>query len=165
MIEISMDISREAELVILAFLYGALLTAMYDVFRILRRLKRHSVMAVALEDLLYWSGCTVLLFGILYEKSNGMLRIFFISGVVIGMLIYDRIISPYTMKFTVWIIRRLCAVMAGIIRFLGRPFLIAGKKGEKILTDCQIRRRRFCRFWSRELKKICRVFRISVCKQ
>lgn len=70
-----------------AFLCGILLTLLYDLIRIFRSLVRHGPAALAVEDLLYWLACGLLIFRMLYEENSGAIRGFAIAAVILGMLL------------------------------------------------------------------------------
>lgn len=71
-----------------AFLWGILMMILYDGLRLFRRLVSHSVLAVAIEDILYWIVCGLLIFRMLYLENSGAIRGFAILAVVLGMLLY-----------------------------------------------------------------------------
>ncbi len=71
-----------------AFLCGILMMILYDILRVFRRLVRHSVAAVAAEDLLYWLVCGFCIFRMIYLENSGAIRGFAIAAVVLGMILY-----------------------------------------------------------------------------
>ena len=71
-----------------AFACGVLMMILYGGLRIFRRLVRHSVFAVAAEDVMYWIACGILIFRMLYLENSGTIRGFAILAVVLGMLLY-----------------------------------------------------------------------------
>ncbi len=77
----------ELQLFARAFLWGIILALLYDLLRCLRRLIRHGNFALAIEDLLYWIGCGMLVFRMLYEENSGAIRGFAIAAVILGMLL------------------------------------------------------------------------------
>lgn len=76
-----------------AFFWGVLMMILYDGIRIFRRLIPHNTAAVAVEDILYWLVCGVLIFGMLYVENSGAIRGFAIAAVVLGMLLYLQLIK------------------------------------------------------------------------
>ena len=54
-----------------SFLMGILITVLYDVLRIVRRIIPHNIVAVSLEDFLYWIFCSILVFLMLIRKITG----------------------------------------------------------------------------------------------
>ena len=67
-------IRQEAEFLLVSLLWGAALTAVYDVFRILRTAVRHASAVVAAEDFLYWIFAAFALFVLLVSMNDGNLR-------------------------------------------------------------------------------------------
>lgn len=83
----------EAGLAVHSFLLGVILMISYDLLRLLRLFIPHHVLAVGVEDLLYWLYCAVLTFLLLFYENSGELRGYVIAGVFLGMLLYDRLVS------------------------------------------------------------------------
>ena len=77
----------ELELFARSFLCGMFLALLYDLLRLFRRLVRHGNFALAVEDLLYWLACGILIFRMLYEENSGAIRGFAIGAVVLGMVL------------------------------------------------------------------------------
>lgn len=70
----------------------------YDLLRISRMLFPAKNWLVSLEDFCYWIYVSVSVFSLLYRQNDGILRSYVIIGVVVGMMIYDRIISRNLLK-------------------------------------------------------------------
>ena len=70
-----------------AFLWGVFLALLYDFIRLFRCLVRHGTLALAVEDILYWLTCGILVFRMLYEENSGAIRGFAIAAVILGMLL------------------------------------------------------------------------------
>lgn len=83
----------------LACLLGAVMTAFYDVFRILRRIIRHGIFWISAEDCLYWLCFAVAEFGLLYQQNNGVIRFYIFLGTVVGAVLYHFLISRPIMAF------------------------------------------------------------------
>lgn len=76
-----------------AFVWGILMVLLYEAIRLIRMLIRHSVLAVAVEDLCYWLACAVLIFRMLYLENSGVIRGFAIAAVILGMVLYLQFIK------------------------------------------------------------------------
>lgn len=63
------------------FVYGA-----YTGIRIVRRIFKHTIRMISLEDFLFWVAVSFYLFIQIYETSNGSVRWFFVLGVAAGMM-------------------------------------------------------------------------------
>ena len=70
-----------------ALFLGVLLALCYDLIRLIRRLIPHGNAVVAAEDAVYWLGCGILIFRMMYEVNSGTIRGFAIIAVVMGMLL------------------------------------------------------------------------------
>ena len=89
---------------------GAALLLIYDLLRVLRKLIKHSNLVVTLEDLIFWLVSSVIIFAMLYEKNNGIIRGFSIGVMLIGMIVYNRTFSELFVK-----------AMLQIIYYLSKP--------------------------------------------
>ena len=65
----------------------------YQILRLFRRLIRHHIVVVNLEDLIYWLGVSVYLFRQMYMTTYGSIRWFFVLGVVCGIIAANFVIS------------------------------------------------------------------------
>ena len=91
----SMQIRYEAWLLLLSLLVGGWLMLVYDLFRVLRLMVKHSSFVRGIEDFLFWIFAGVVTFMLLYEQNDGGLRLYAIVGVLVGMSLYDRIVSRF----------------------------------------------------------------------
>ena len=89
----SPGIRYEARLFLMSVGTGAGLMMVYDCVRIFRIFCPHRNWAVGLEDLLCGIYCAVMTFSLLYEQNDGNLRGFCIFGVILGMTMYQRLVS------------------------------------------------------------------------
>lgn len=81
-----LEIGEEVSIVLQAFLSGNIVYLSYSAIRILRRLIRHSLFFVSLEDFLFWIGTGLYLFLEMFNTSDGSIRWYFVLGVVVGSL-------------------------------------------------------------------------------
>ena len=91
----SMQIRYEAWLLLLSLLVGGWLMLVYDLFRVLRLMIKHSSFVRGIEDFLFWIFAGIVTFMLLYEQNDGGLRLYAIVGVLVGMVLYDRIVSRF----------------------------------------------------------------------
>ncbi len=155
--EVSAGILKEADVLLAAFLTGALLLVVYDLLRIIRRLIPHKIWLVGAEDLVFWIGSAAVVFAMLYRENSGYIRGFVIGGVVVGMLFYNAVFSSWVVKSGVFLLQKIMFVvsrpLAWTARLLKKPMGFAGKKLKK-----------FFRFCKKQLKKLWRAVRIGICK-
>lgn len=86
------------------FLYFVILGAgggaLYDGLRAARRVVRHSVRAVLIEDSIFWTAVLASCYGLFFWKNQGALRGYGFLGVVCGAVLYFLLLSP--LIFSVW---------------------------------------------------------------
>lgn len=136
------EIVNQARLFVLALLTGAGLLLLYDILRIFRRVVKHRMPALAIEDMIFWLFCAFWLFGFMYRQNNGIIRGFLIFGAFCGMVLYSITLSRWIVKTGTIVlkgilrgIRCVLAVLAKPFCFLGRlfgrPVRVAGRMGRK----------------------------------
>lgn len=155
---ISATILKETDILWKALALGAILMFVYDMLRILRRLKRHGTWWVALEDFLFWMGSAVAIFSMLFREDDGYLRGFSIGGVVLGMLLYAGTLSPLVVKGGVFVLKKIAFVLTRPLVWVSRLFKIPlraiRRQGKKIMG-----------FLKKRLKKIRKTVKIRLCKR
>lgn len=90
-----LGIGGELSVFVSACLAGNLLCLSYEVLRILRRLIRHSLFFISMEDLLFGVASGLYLFTECYRTCSGVIRWYFVLGVLGGGLI------------TLWVIQKI----------------------------------------------------------
>ncbi len=98
MIAISEDIGGELTFLLISFALGEGLVMLYDVFRIFRRVVPHGVVWTAVEDVLYWVVSALLIFGMIFQKNDGLIRGFSVGGIVLGMLFFNHFVSGFSVR-------------------------------------------------------------------
>ncbi len=79
-----LGIGDEVSIFFQAMLAGNIVLLVYMCIRVFRRLIRHSLFFISLEDFFFWVWTGVYLFEKIYNTSDGSIRWFFTIGVVIG---------------------------------------------------------------------------------
>ena len=95
---VSETIVQEAVFLGTAILAGAGLFFLYDILRIFRRIVPHGNIWIGAEDFLYWLVCTGVVFVMLYQENDGMVRGFALGGVILGMFLYILLLSRLVVK-------------------------------------------------------------------
>lgn len=67
-----------------ACLAGNIVCLVYCAIRVFRRLIRHSLFWVSMEDLMFWVTVGLYLFAEMYRTCSGNIRWYFVLGVLIG---------------------------------------------------------------------------------
>lgn len=63
---------------------GVILVWSYDMFRFFRRIVPHHMIAVSIEDIIYWLAVAFVIFGMIFEKNGGALRGYAFVGILLG---------------------------------------------------------------------------------
>ena len=88
-----------------ALLAGMIVYSVYLCVRKLRRVIRHSLTAVAIEDALFWLATAIYLFVQIYHTSDGSIRWNFVLGVVLGTILTSIMImkaEKLHKKISIW---------------------------------------------------------------
>ncbi len=116
----SSAIGKEAHFWLYAVVLGAMLLLLYDILRVFRRIFPHKILAIGVEDFLYWmvSGC--LIFRMLYQFNYGIIRWFTVFGMLVGMLLYHLTVSVSFVRVTSkWLGRLIHFIKRPIVWFFG----------------------------------------------
>ncbi len=92
-------VGKELSIFLQAVLAGNLIYLVYAVLRIVRRIVRHNLFFISLEDLIFWIGTGIYLFVKILQTSNGSIRWYFMVGVILGGLITHGIIMKIEKKY------------------------------------------------------------------
>lgn len=76
-----------------SLLVGIMLMILYDGFRLFRLLVKHRAWLIGVEDVIYWVFASFTVFGLFYLENDGALRFYMIGAVILGMILYDRMVS------------------------------------------------------------------------
>ena len=110
-----------------SFLYSLLLGMglglFYDVFRILRIALPHRTIAVAIEDIFYWTSAAFLTFFFFFYTDGGRIRIYLLTGEAIGFLLYYFTLGAVIIGAAKRIIAALRWIFHWIYRLLIHPVL------------------------------------------
>jgi spore cortex biosynthesis protein YabQ len=109
-------ITIELQFFLISILWGGILLLAYDVLRILRRLVKHGLVLIAIEDLIFWLIASLFIFSMIYQRNNGIIRGFSIIGMILGIILYHFSISDLLVKAVTGLIRTLLSPFKAGIR-------------------------------------------------
>jgi hypothetical protein len=92
-------IEKELSTFLQAILAGNLVYLVYSMIRVFRRIVKHNLFFVSVEDLFFWIGTAIFLFIKIYQTSNGSVRWYFVIGVLIGGLLTHFLIYQIVKKY------------------------------------------------------------------
>ena len=97
-----LGIEKELAVFLQAILSGNLVCLVYNALRVFRRILKHNLVWVSIEDFLFWIGTGFYLFFQIYRSSNGVIRWYFVIGVILGGIltygVVDKILKKYIAK-------------------------------------------------------------------
>lgn len=99
-----------------SFLFGMLLGAFYDVFRIIRLFKTKKLIITFVCDILYFTLCGLLTFLFILYINSGLVRGYIVLGVFLGAIFFYNTIGTITI--------RVYGFLFQIIEFLLRPLFM-----------------------------------------
>lgn len=103
---------------------GILLTVIYDGLRVLRRVIPHRPVGIGVQDLIFWTACSIFLFRQIFLKCDGSIRSFAVLGTLLGAIGYHLTISPALVDFFTGILR----IPANGVVFLIKRLLFLKKR-------------------------------------
>ena len=83
-----LGIEEEILCFLTAILSGGIVRIWYQCLICFRYIFKHKLIAIEIEDLLFWIGTAIYLFVQIYHTSNGSVRGYFVLGIVLGVLIF-----------------------------------------------------------------------------
>ena len=123
---VSQNIAKEVMFLFHSFFLGMVITFFYDGFLIVRKLFKHTMFLISLEDLIFWIACALSVFYVLYEENNGMLRWFAVAGAALGMFMYKKTLSPLIILTVTKVFCFLLNLAGKIFRMIMKPFQFVG---------------------------------------
>ena len=94
-----LGIEKELSIFVQAILAGNLLYLVYCLIRVFRRIWKHNLLWISVEDVIYWIGTGLYLFVRIYQMSNGSIRWYFVLGVFLGVIFTHAIVYKITKKY------------------------------------------------------------------
>lgn len=94
-----LGVEKELFAFIQAMLAGNVVYLMYLAIRVFRRIVRHNLFWVSLEDALFWIATGFYLFLEIYQTSNGSIRWYFVLGILVGAILTHCVVSKFLKKY------------------------------------------------------------------
>lgn len=162
---VSENIFHELDFFAVSFVLGMLLVPVYDCLRIFRRIVRHGVFWISLEDFIYWIATAFAVFAMLYRKNDGLIRGFSIGGVVLGMLLYNRFVSRYTVRCIVCVLEKIIQFVKKTGTRVLAPFWKLKKRLSAKSVTAVDKGRKILKYQKRRLKKMKKEIKIGITKK
>lgn len=117
----SPEIINESHFLLYSILSGIIITAVYDIIKIIRNVIPHNAFFIALEDIVFWIFACLFLFSMLYKLNNGTVRWFAIAGSGLGMLLYKKSLGQYIVEIMSTAINQILHVVFQALNLLFSP--------------------------------------------
>ena len=92
-------IREEIDIFLQAACYGMAITAAYDVLRILRRVFRQGDILVGIQDFVFWCLAGVVIFSMIFQCNDGILRGYILVALMIGGYLYQRSVGWLLVRY------------------------------------------------------------------
>jgi len=142
--------------------WGMLLLIIYDMLRILRRVVKHNGFFIAIQDILYWVTCSLLIFHMMYQQNNGIIRGFSILAMLIGMLIYHAQISDLVVYVISEILNKTIKLIGKLIALLFMPIRIILNKTGRLFRWLFLKIKKIGHYLIKSLKNAFKTSKIAV---
>lgn len=143
---------------------GILITFVYDFLLIMRRVMKHSLFFISVEDFLFWVTCAIGVFYMLYEENNGILRWFAVLGAAFGMLLYKKIIGIHFVKSVSLVIEKEIHIASKVLGVVGKPFRWVFKRAEKSVNSMHRKEKKLWKYTKKKLTGLRKMLRITLYK-
>ncbi|NLL76823.1 MAG: hypothetical protein GX235_06200 [Clostridiales bacterium] len=160
----SQDIVNEVYFLLGSILMGIIITFVYDFILIWRKVVRHTLFFISLEDFAFWVACAITVFYMLYEENDGILRWFAVSGAALGMLIYKKTIGNHFVEIMSTCIKKEIYLIRKILSFVFRPINWILKKIKKSCGILLRKQRKLAKYIKKKLTVFLKMLKITLCK-
>lgn len=122
-----LQLNVQFNIVMYSVLAGVLTGILFDIYRILRGVKIPKVIIV-IEDLLFWSLCTLIIFTFLLYTNYAFLGVYVYIFIFIALALYFKIFSRFVVMIENRIGKVIFKVFRVIIKTFSYPFRVILKK-------------------------------------
>lgn len=92
-----LPLGLQIRIVLFSLVAGILIGIFFDIYRVFRGFKIHNIL-IAIEDILFWILCAIMIFIFLLYVNYAFLSIYVYFFMFIGDIIYLKLVSPYFIK-------------------------------------------------------------------
>lgn len=137
----------------------------YDIFLAMRRAVRHAGIVIFLQDFLFLAVCTLAVFILFYQNTSGVIRGYAIAGMIFGMIVYKKTLSPYLVFIMSTVMKKTIHLVSSVFLILFRPAKHAFKGVSKVSKSGAKIAKKGSLFCLRRLTVCIKLSRIKLCKQ
>lgn len=130
-------INMEVKFFLVSIAWGVILLVIYDCLRIFRKVIKHGIIMISIEDILYWITSAVLIFRMMYDLNDGIIRGFSLLGILLGMILYKYSISEHVVKGISFVLLKIKGVLVKMFQLLLKPLKFFCRKVRQFLLFIQ----------------------------
>lgn len=93
-------ILQELQVAGVTFFSGTLITFVYDLLRIFRRIIPHGNVWIGIEDFFFWIWTSLWIFSVFYRENDGSLRLYTVLAMACGMIVYHKFVGEPFVRVT-----------------------------------------------------------------
>lgn len=158
-------IMEESRFMLHAVLTGILITFVYDMFRLLRRVIKHGVFWISMEDLLFWTACSIGIFALFYKENNGTFRWFAVIGAAAGMFCYKKTVSTPLVEGGAKLLGAVLGALGKAAGILLTPLKKAERWRRKRTAAARRKAAGRLRLWKKQLTLGMKLVKMTLCKR
>lgn len=117
----SQVIRQETVVFLLSVLHGMILTFCYDLIRSFRRAFRHGLIAVSVEDFLFWLAAGFFTFCLAFFWTDGVIRGYVAAGIALGAVLYHYTASSFVVRGVSWLLKGIKRGICLVWHILSKP--------------------------------------------
>lgn len=161
---LSESIYQEIQFLLHSLLLGVIITFVYDNIRVFRRVIRHNVFFISIEDLFFWTLVALSIFGLQHRENNGVFRWFSVIGAFIGMLLYRKLLSQFYIKYMTVLLRKVLKIAYLFFSYLFSPIYYVEKKVLRLAKAAGRKSRHTLAMQKIRLTSYMKMIKITLCK-
>lgn len=133
------DLINNNQIFLYAIIFGLLLGAFYDIFRISRIAINFNFWQIFFQDLIYFIICSIGTFIFSLTFTFGRVRFYTLAGQIIGWCVYHITIGEIIISLSNLIITIIKKIFRYLAHFISKPFLFLFNKFFKCLFDIKMK--------------------------
>lgn len=162
---LSESIYHELHFLLHSFLLGIIITFVYDNIRVCRRVIRHNIFFISIEDLFFWIWAALTIFVFQNRENNGVFRWFSVVGAFVGMLVYRKTLSNFYIKNMTFLLQKILKILYIFFSYLFYPIYYLEQKAIAILKKIGRRVKQKNTLKKIRLTSYKKMIRITLCKR
>lgn len=116
-----MSIAEQTQIFIIFVIVGIIISFLFDIFRIFRKVYKFSNMLIYMQDILFWLLTGIIILQAIFKFNSGDIRIFLFLGIFVGVFIYISLFSIYVIKIGSFILKLINTLIRKLINVFKAP--------------------------------------------